>query len=67
MLIKVTYDKTSGSISIENDVKDITIEINGNATADTSESLYFELAVDTTAYEEANISTPDQPFEEIEE
>lgn len=54
MLIKVTYDKISGSLSVENDIKDITVEVNSSATVDTSGSLYFEIAVDTTAYEEVH-------------
>lgn len=54
MLIKVTYDKVSGSLSVENDLKDVTVEVADNATVDTSGSLYFEIAVDTSTYEEVN-------------
>ena len=54
MLIEVTYDKVSGSLSVENDISDITVEIADNATVDTSGSLYFEIAVDTSTYEEVN-------------
>lgn len=54
MLIKVTYDKVSGSLSVENDISDVTVEIADNATVDTSGSLYFEIAVDTSTYEEVN-------------
>lgn len=54
MLIKVTYDKVSGSLSVEKDLKDVTVEIADNATVDTSGSLYFEIAVDTSTYEEVN-------------
>lgn len=54
MLIKVTYDKVSGSLSVENDLKDVTVEVADNATVDTSGSLYFEIAVDTSTYESVN-------------
>lgn len=54
MLIKVTYDKVSGSLSVENDLKDVTVEVATNATVDTSGSLYFEIAVDTSIYESVN-------------
>ena len=67
MLIKVTYDKVSGSLSVENDISDVTVEIGDNATVDTSGSLYFEIAVDTTAYEIDNITFPEEFTEEIEE
>jgi len=54
MQIKVTYDKVSGSLSVENDISDVTVEIADNATVDTSGSLYFEIAVDTSTYESVN-------------
>lgn len=54
MLIKVTYAKVSGSLSVENDLKDVTVEVADNATVDTSGSLYFEIAVDTSTYESVN-------------
>ena len=54
MQIKVTYDKVSGGISVENDLKDVTVEVADNATVDTSESLYFEIAVNTSTYESVN-------------
>lgn len=54
MLIKVTYDKVSGSLSVENDVGNVDVDINDNATVDTSGSLYFEISVDTSTYESVN-------------
>ena len=66
MQIKVTYNKTTGEIALEKDTKLIEIEINSNATKDTDESLFFEIAVDTTAYEIVNMVSPEESFEEIE-
>jgi hypothetical protein len=67
MQIRVTYNKTDGTISIENDTKLVTVEVNNNATEDTADSLFFELAVDTTAYEIDSIMFPEELTEEIEE
>ena len=67
MQIRVTYNKTDGTISIENDTKLVTVEVNDNATVDTADSLFFELAVDTTAYEMDNTIFPEEFTEEIEE
>ena len=66
MQIKVTYDKTTGEITLEKDTKLIEIEVNSNATEDTDETLSFEIAVDTTAYEMDNMVSPEESFEEIE-
>lgn len=55
MIIKVTYNKNTGTISITNDMEDVApLEINTNATLDTDDSLYFEISLDTTFYEQAN-------------
>ena len=66
MQIKVTYNKTTGEITLEKDTKLIEVEVNSNATEDTDESLSFEIAVDTTAYEADNMVSPEESFEEIE-
>ena len=66
MQIKVTYNKTTGEIILEKDTKLIEIEVNSNAIEDTDESLSFEIAVDTTAYEIVNMVSPEESFEEIE-
>lgn len=65
MQIKVTYNKSTGVISLEKDVKLIEIELNQNAIEDTADSLYFEIAVDTTAYEVDNSYNPEESIEEI--
>lgn len=66
MQIQVTYNKTTGEITLEKDTKLIEVKVNSNATEDTDESLSFEIAVDTTAYEMDNIVSFEESFEEIE-
>ena len=56
MTLSVTYDKTSGDITVSSDVKEITVEVNDNATQDDSSELVFEVVVNTTAYEAAESS-----------
>ncbi len=64
MQIKVTYDKATGDITLSNDTKLITLELNTNATVDTSDSLYFEIAVDTTEYEVDQMDLPEDIIDE---
>ena len=64
MQIRVTYNKTDGTISIENDTKLVTVEVNNNATEDTADSLFFELAVDTTEYEVDQMDLPEDIIDE---
>ena len=47
MILSVTYDKTSGEITVSSDVSGI----NANATQDESDMLSFEVAIDTSIYE----------------
>lgn len=51
MILSVTYDKTSGEITVSSDVSGITVEVNDNATQDDSSELSFEVALDTSIYE----------------
>ena len=51
MILSVTYDKTSGEITVSSDVSGITAEVNDNATQDDSSELVFEVAIDTSIYE----------------
>ena len=52
MQIKVTYNKTTGAITISNDIEDIVpMELNTNSIEDTATEVSFEIAVDTSAYE----------------
>ena len=52
MIIKVTYNKTTKDLQISNDIGNVLV--NSNTTVDTSDSLNFEIAVDTTEYEQVN-------------
>lgn len=67
MQIKVTYNKSTGDITLEHDTKLITLELNENATEDNANTLSFEVAVDTSAYEEAQMEAFGETFEEIQE
>lgn len=62
MILSVTYDKTSGEITVFSDVKGITAEVNDNATQDDSSELAFEVAIDTTEFEssEFELQTPEE-------
>lgn len=52
MIIKVTYNKNTNELNILGDI-DI-ISLNSNSVEDTADNLNFEIAVDTTSYEEIN-------------
>jgi len=51
MLIKVTYNKQNGSITLDKDIKSINIELGQSSIEDDTNQLYFEIAVDTSEYE----------------
>ena len=48
MIIKINYNKTTGKISVNNDVIESTISINENTIVDTDDKLCFEVALDTS-------------------
>ena len=52
MIIKVTYNKSTQDLQISNDIGNVLI--NSNTIVDNSDSLNFEIAVDTTEYEQVN-------------
>lgn len=60
MIIKVTYNKNTNELNILGDI-DI-ISLNSNSIEDTADNLNFEIAVDTTNYEEIN-SLPELDLE----
>lgn len=60
MIIKVTYNKNTNELNILGDI-DI-ISLNSNSIEDTADNLNFEIAVDTTSYEEIN-SLPELDLE----
>jgi hypothetical protein len=61
MILSVTYDKTSGEITVSSDINGITAEVNDNATQDDSSELVFEVAIDTSEFEssEFELETPE--------
>ena len=61
MIIKLTYDKTSGEITLVNDIDLIVVEL-GNVV-DGSEALIAEIAVSTEQYE-IDQQSPDNLIEE---
>ena len=52
MIIKVTYNKNTQDLQISNDIG--SISLNSNTLLDTSDLLNFEIAVDTSEYEQLN-------------
>ena len=60
MIIKVTYNKNTNELNILGDID--TISLNSNSIEDTADNLNFEIAVDTTSYEEIN-SLPELDLE----
>ena len=48
MIIRINYNKTTGEISVNNDVIESTISINENTIVDTDDKLCFEVALDTS-------------------
>ena len=54
MILTVNYNKTTGDITVSSDISSITVDVNDNATDDNSSTLSFEVAVDTSSYEQIN-------------
>ena len=54
MILSVNYDKVTGEITVSSDVSTITVEVNDGATEDTSSAVNFEVAIDTSVYEQIN-------------
>lgn len=52
MIIKVTYNKSTQDLQISNDIG--SISLNSNTLLDNSDLLNFEIAIDTSEYEELN-------------
>lgn len=52
MLIKVTYNKSTGEIILDRDVATVLVfELNQNSVVDTAEQLSFEISVSTAEFE----------------
>ena len=54
MILTVNYDKATGGISVSSDVSLISVEVNDNTTDDNSSFVSFEVAIDTSSYEQIN-------------
>lgn len=54
MILTVNYNKSDGGITVSSDISSITVSVNDNATSDTASSLSFEVAIDTSSYEQIN-------------
>lgn len=52
MIIKVTYNKNTQDLQVSNDIG--SVSLNTNTLLDNSDLLTFEIAVDTSEYEELN-------------
>ena len=48
MIIKINYNKSTGEITVSNDIPECTIALNENATLDNGEELDIEIALDTS-------------------
>lgn len=54
MILSVNYDKVTGEITVSSDVSSIDVSVNDNATDDNSSNVSFEVAIDTSVYEQIN-------------
>lgn len=54
MILTINYDKTSGDITVSSDVSSIDVQLNTNSVSDDASEVSFEVAIDTTSYEEIN-------------
>ena len=54
MILTINYDKTSGDITVSSDVASIDVELNTNSVSDDASEVSFEVAIDTSSYEQIN-------------
>lgn len=54
MILSVNYDKVTGEITVSSDISTIDVSVNDNATDDNSSNVSFEVAIDTSVYEQIN-------------
>lgn len=65
MLIKVTYNKVTGEITVTNDLDTVPVEVSTNTIEDLQNELSFEIAVTTTAYENIYSQTSPEYGEDL--
>lgn len=54
MILNVVYDKSTGDITVSSDIDSIIVDLNTNSIQDSDDELVFEIAVDTSEYEQIN-------------
>jgi hypothetical protein len=64
MILSVVYSKSSGEIVVSSDIDSILVDLNTNSIQDSDDELIFEVAIDTTQYEEVNSYTEEEIIEE---
>jgi hypothetical protein len=62
MILSVVYSKSTGEIVVSSDIDSIVVDLNTNSIQDDQDQLVFEVAIDTTQYEEIN-KLPEQIIE----
>ena len=63
MIIKINYNKSTKQIVVSNDVKQIVLSVTDSTIIDTDNELSFEIAGDTTAYDEMFEHNPNEEIE----
>jgi len=54
MILTVNYNKSTGDITVSSDIDSILVDLNTNSIQDSNDELVFEVAIDTSQYEEIN-------------
>jgi len=60
MILTVNYNKSTGDITVSSDIDSILVDLNTNSIQDGNDELVFEVAIDTTQYEEVNSYTEEE-------
>jgi hypothetical protein len=63
MIIKINYDKSTKQIVVSNDVKQIVLSVTDSTIVDTNDELSFEIAGNTTEYDEMFEQNPNEEIE----
>ena len=63
MIIKINYNKSTKQIVVSNDVKQIVLSVTDSTIVDTNDELSFEIAGDTTSYDEMFEHNPNEEIE----
>ena len=63
MIIKINYDKSTKQIVVSNDVKQIVLSVTDSTIVDTNDELSFEIAGNTTEYDNMFETNPEDEME----